>query len=229
MYYQRNFELEYDLFIREGEGAESNMSARPLGDVPLGFYASPKYLQEYGHPRSISELNDNHRCLLGRMDRSNPWVDKMLGDLPFQWDWEIISNLTVCLISHAEEGLGVLFVAQHLVQRALERGTLVEVKLDIDLPKMPVTALYRREYLSPLARDCLDLLIKHMEENYPRELSPPLRHRFRRPAVLPQILGCGTSRDQWKIEARFNTRSASHNRDSTDAVECCCHHAIITL
>lgn len=173
MYYQRNFELEYDLFIREGEGAESNMSARPLGDVPLGFYASPKYLQEYGHPRSISELNDNHRCLLGRMDRSNPWVDKMLGDLPFQWDWEIISNLTVCLISHAEEGLGVLFVAQHLVQRALERGTLVEVKLDIDLPKMPVTALYRREYLSPLARDCLDLLIKHMEENYPRDLSPP--------------------------------------------------------
>ncbi len=172
-YYQRNFELEYDLFIREGEGAESNMSARPLGHIPLGFYASPNYLKEHGSPGSVTELNDNHRCLLGRMERSNPWVEKMVGDLPFHWDWEITSNLALCLVSHAEEGLGILFVAQHLVERALDRGTLVEVKLDIDLPKMPVTALYRREYLSPLARDCLDLLIEHMEAKYPRDLSPP--------------------------------------------------------
>ncbi len=172
-YYQRNFELEYDLFLREGEGAESNMSARPLGDIPLGFYASPQYLQQHGAPESIAELNEKHRCLLGRMDRSNPWVEKMVGDLPFKWDWEISSNLALCLVSHAEEGLGILFVAQHLVQRALDRGALVEVKLDIEFPTMPVTALYRREYLSPLARDCLDLLIEHMEAKYPRNIQPP--------------------------------------------------------
>lgn len=169
-YYQRNFELQYDLFVREGEGAESNMSARPLGEIPLGFYASPQYLKQHGTPGSVAELSEKHRCLLGRMDRSNPWVEKIVGEIPFKWDWEITSNLAMCLVTHAEAGLGVLFVAQHLAEASVERGSLVEIELDIELPTMPVTALYRREYLTPLARDCLDTLIEHMEAKYPRDL-----------------------------------------------------------
>lgn len=175
-YYQRQFELEYDLFIREGEGAESNMSARPLGEISLGFFASPNYLKEHGTPSSIEELTRDHRCLGTRMAQTNPWIEKMLGDLSVQtWEWELTSNEGLCLVAHAEAGLGILFLSQHMVESALERGTLVE--LDIaqvqELRKMPVTALYRREYFTPLARECLDLLIEYMEAKYPRNLAPP--------------------------------------------------------
>ena len=172
-YYQRHFELEYDLFIREGEGAESNMSARPLGEVPLGFYASPQYLKQHGTPASIGELTGQHRCLGTRVDRGNPWIEKMLGDIPFQsWEWELTSNEGMCLVAFAEAGLGILFLTEHLVEGSLERGTLVRLEFDADLHTMPVTALYRREYLTPLARECLDLLIEHMEAKYPRTLPP---------------------------------------------------------
>ena len=167
-YYQKNFELEYDLFIREGEGAESNMSARPLGEVPIGFYASPGYIKEHGAPTSLDELNSKHRCLGARMTRANPWMEKMVGDLPVQtWDWGLTSNEGMCLVPLAEAGLGILFIAKHLVRAAVERGTLVKIDVDASVHTMPVTALYRREYLPPIARECLDLLIEHMDNQYP--------------------------------------------------------------
>ncbi len=173
-YYQRNFELEYDLFVREGEGAESNMSARPLGEIPLGFYASPNYLKEYGTPSTLEELTRDHRCIGARMSQANPWIEKMLGDLPVQtWEWELTSNEGLCLVAHAEAGLGILFLSQYMVESALKRGTLVELDVGQELHRMPVTALYRREYFTPLARQCLDLLIEYMEEKYPRDLRPP--------------------------------------------------------
>jgi len=67
----------------------------------------------------------------------------------------------------------MLFLSDHLVRTALERGTLVKVEIDEGLPMLPVTALYRREYLTPLARECLDLLIEYMDVEYPRDLSSP--------------------------------------------------------
>lgn len=173
-YYQSNFALEYDLFIREGEGAESNMSARCLGEVPLGFYASPQYLEEHGVPATLIEITKGHRVIGTRMGRSNPWIEKMLGDLAvMSWEWELTSNEGSCLVAHAEAGLGVLFVSHHLAESAVERGTLVKLDIDHEMQDMPVTALYRREYLTSLARECLDLLIEYMDEKYPRDLSPP--------------------------------------------------------
>ena len=174
-YYQRHFQLEYDLFVREGEGAESNMSARPLGEIPLGFYASPQYLKEHGTPRTLAEIGKKHRFLGTRMDLTNPWIAKTVADVPFQsWKWELTSNEGTCLAPFAEYGMGVLFLSDHLVRNALERGTLVKIEVEEELHVLPVTALYRREYLSPLARECLDLLIEYMDIEYPRNLAPPV-------------------------------------------------------
>ena len=173
-YYQRHFQLEYDLFVREGEGAESNMSARPLGEIPLGFYASPQYLKEHGTPRTLAEIGKKHRCIGARMELANPWIAKTVADVPFQsWKWELTSNESICLVAFAEMGMGMLFLSDHLVRTALERGTLVKVEVKEELHTLPVTALYRREYLTPLARECLDLLIEYMDVEYPRDLAPP--------------------------------------------------------
>jgi DNA-binding transcriptional LysR family regulator len=173
-YYQRHFQLEYDLFISEGEGAESNMSARPLGEIPLGFYASPHYLKKHGTPQTLAEIGKKHRCIGTRLDLTNPWIAKTVADVPFQsWKWELTSNEGICLVAFAEMGMGMLFLSDHLVRTALERGTLVKVEIDEGLPMLPVTALYRREYLTPLARECLDLLIEYMDVEYPRDLSSP--------------------------------------------------------
>lgn len=170
-YYQQNFELEYDLFIREGESAEKNMSFRPLGDVPLGLYASPEYIREHGSPSSLADLSANHRCISTRMGRANPWMEKILGDLSVQsWEWGLTSNEGISLVAYAEAGLGVLFLAEYLVRSALEAGTLVKLDIELGLQYIPVIALYRREYLTPLARQCLDLLIEYMEAEYPRQL-----------------------------------------------------------
>lgn len=173
-YYQRNFGLEYDLFIREGEGAESNMSARPLGEIPLAFYAAPSYLEQHDTPTTLAEITANHRMIGTRIARTNPWIEKILGDFStMSWEWELTCNDGSCLIAHAEAGLGVLFVSDHLAEAAVHRGSLIKLDIDHELQTMPVTALYRREYLTPMARKCLDLLIEYMDVTYPRNLQPP--------------------------------------------------------
>jgi DNA-binding transcriptional LysR family regulator len=85
----------------------------------------------------------------------------------------VTSNEGICLVACAEAGMGMLFLSDHLVRTSLERGTLVKVPVDVELSTLPVSALYRREYLTPVAREFLDLLIEYMEAEYPRNLAPP--------------------------------------------------------
>jgi DNA-binding transcriptional LysR family regulator len=167
-YYQHSFALDYDLFIREGEPAESSMNARLLARVPQGFYASPQYLAEHGVPTSVESLSKDHFCLGVRLSRANPWLEKMLGDFAVEnLDWLMTGNDSASIVPQAEAGLGVVFVTQNLVESALARGTLVALDIGIELATMPITALYRKDYFTPLARECLDLLIEHMGNRYP--------------------------------------------------------------
>ncbi|MRI32816.1 hypothetical protein EOPP23_07440 [Endozoicomonas sp. OPT23] len=164
-YYQREFQLKYDLFIRQGEGAESNMSSRRLANIPLRYYASPGYLEEFGHPEDIDDLQSNHRFVGTRMNRSNRWVEKMSAPAEhYQIEHTLLTNHSTSLVSHAEAGLGVILAPEHLVKKAVARETLLKLDVDVDIAPMPVSALYRREYITPLARECLDLLIDRMAE-----------------------------------------------------------------
>ena len=57
----------YDLAIRLGKLNDSTMMARKLSKRSSYICASPAYLNKYGTPHSISELN-KHACLLGTLD-----------------------------------------------------------------------------------------------------------------------------------------------------------------
>lgn len=169
-YFQQDFKLEYDLFIREGEAIESNLSARRLADIPLGFYASPEFLSNNHTPTSLQDMLDHSPCIGVNFIKSGEWGKKLTPDLQnLGWDLRLTGNEGLSLVPHAEAGLGILVSAKHMVQPALDRGTLVELDINHSMQKLPLTALYRREYLSPLARECLDLLIEQLEQQYPRE------------------------------------------------------------
>jgi DNA-binding transcriptional LysR family regulator len=169
VYYQQDFKLEHDLFIREGEAIESNMSARKLAEVPLGFYASPSFIANNKIPDNIEELANSGMCLSTRMTKSDSWEKKLSPELlNLDWNFRLIGNEGISVAVYAEAGLGVILAAEHLVLPQLKRGTLLRLPIEHNMQKLPLTALYRREYLSPLARECLDLLIEHTEKIYPR-------------------------------------------------------------
>lgn len=164
-YYQREFQLKYDLFIRQGEGAESNMSSRRLANIPLNYYASPGYLSEFGYPESLNDLLDNHRFVGTKMNPGNRWIQKMSApESHYRLNYTLLTNNSISLVAQAEGGVGVILAPEHLVNRSVQQESLIRLDVEFDIAPMPVSALYRREYITPLARECLDLLIEEMAE-----------------------------------------------------------------
>ncbi|NEU99181.1 LysR family transcriptional regulator [Bradyrhizobium sp. UFLA 03-164] len=47
----------YDLALRAGKLADSDLTVRTLGELPMTLVASPAYLERKGRPRSIEELS----------------------------------------------------------------------------------------------------------------------------------------------------------------------------
>lgn len=61
----------YDVAIRTGELADSNLVARLLARLPAHVYASPRYLARAGEPAQPADLAQ-HECL--GFPRAGPWV-----------------------------------------------------------------------------------------------------------------------------------------------------------
>ena len=66
-----------DLALRVGRLGDSRLVARPLGTVRAGVFASPRYLERRGAPRTVAALAE-HECVLFRS--SSGWaVWKLVG------------------------------------------------------------------------------------------------------------------------------------------------------
>ncbi|HBC17971.1 MAG TPA: LysR family transcriptional regulator, partial [Alcanivorax sp.] len=52
----------WDLIVRIGHLADSDLRARRLGNCPMRLCASPEYLKKHGTPNRVAELS-NHNCL----------------------------------------------------------------------------------------------------------------------------------------------------------------------
>ncbi|HEV7384352.1 MAG TPA: LysR family transcriptional regulator [Phenylobacterium sp.] len=50
---------EADIAVRMAPPTQSALVAKKVGDVQLGFYATPDYLERYGRPGSMAELKDH--------------------------------------------------------------------------------------------------------------------------------------------------------------------------
>jgi DNA-binding transcriptional LysR family regulator len=61
----------FDVAIRMGELADSQLIARRLARLPRYLYASPRYLELFGAPKKPEDLA-RHQCLC--MPRANPWT-----------------------------------------------------------------------------------------------------------------------------------------------------------
>ena len=66
-----------DLALRVGKLGDSRLVARPLGQVGAGVFASPRYLERRGAPRTVAALAE-HECVLFRSS-SGRAVWKLVG------------------------------------------------------------------------------------------------------------------------------------------------------
>ena len=156
----------YDLALRVGNLADSNLIARKLGTMSFVTVASPEYLRKHGTPLVPRELH-LHNCLINTaLSSSGRWEYTVEGNAKkVKVNGDIESNESLALLSLAKAGQGIVFLPELYVQKDLARGALVEILRDYRPAPLPINLLYTSNRLiSPLLKTFIDFIIEHFAE-----------------------------------------------------------------
>lgn len=136
----------FDLVLRVGPLASSELVAQRLGVLPIVNCASPAYLRRHGTPRALADLDD-HRLVhyAQRLGATPPTFEYPTGDGEYA-QWPMTAAITVnsadayqvaCLA-----GLGLIQTPLLGVRALLEAGALIEVLPELAAEPMPVSLLH---------------------------------------------------------------------------------------
>ncbi|MEP3350091.1 MAG: LysR family transcriptional regulator [Marinomonas sp.] len=157
-----------DCVLRAGHLQDSSLIAKPVANMEQVTVASPEYLQRYGVPQTIEDL-DGHFSVaylssaIG-LDTSLDFAvngQSQEVSLPFHVSVSGADLYTEAALS----GLGVIQVPRYRVEGFLSEGRLQQVLADFPPPKMPVSILYpQNRQVSLRVRVFMDWLVKQFSE-----------------------------------------------------------------
>lgn len=150
----------FDLAIRLGKLSDSSMMAKKLTERTNFVCASPAYLEKYGIPHSLSELN-KHNCLLGTRDYwhfSNAGKEKNI-----RVAGKLRCNSGSVLVDAALKGLGIVQLPDYYIKEHLTNGNLITLLDNYKAPDEGIWAIYpQNRHLSPKIRLLVDYLSTHL-------------------------------------------------------------------
>lgn len=172
----------YDLAIRVGALADSNLIARRLASSRRVLCCSPAYLASKGQPHTIEELA-NHDCIgYGLTASSHIWQFHRKDENPENPSDRIASPVRARVITNNGEvmvqavlgGLGVTILPTFLVRGLIRSGALMQLELDGLMPSVdPISAIYTQSRNLPSkVRAIIDVLARAWAgENPPWDLN----------------------------------------------------------
>lgn len=157
----------FDLVIRMGKLPDSLFIARHLGDIKIGTYASPTYLQNkcIQHPRDLK----SHQCLTGSITK---WRYRSTLDAAEYFDIDVQGQLTCkngyVLLNAALAGNGICRLPELYAEPYLEMNQLIPVFEDWKITDVPLHLLYRANQHRPIR---LRTFIAHLCQTIHDELN----------------------------------------------------------
>jgi DNA-binding transcriptional LysR family regulator len=150
----------FDLAIRLGNLSDSSLMAKKLTERANYVCASPAYLEKYGIPHSLSELN-KHNCLLGTRDY---WHFSDAGkEKSIRVAGKLRCNSGFGLVDAALKGIGIVQLPDYYIKEHLINGTLISLLDNYKAPDEGIWAIYpQNRHLSPKIRLLVDYLLAHL-------------------------------------------------------------------
>ena len=150
----------FDLAIRLGKLSDSSMMAIKLTERTNYVCASPAYLEKYGIPHSLSELN-KHSCLLGTRDY---WHFSVAGkEKNIRVTGNLRCNSGFGLVDAALKGLGIIQLPDYYIKEHLINGSLITLLDTYKAPDEGIWAIYpQNRHLSPKIRLLVEYLLTHL-------------------------------------------------------------------
>lgn len=157
----------FDLAVRIGELEDSSLRARKLAETQKMMIASPEYLEEYGRPSRIDDLNEHK--LLHYSNQANGSVWKLTAPSGEKRQVRSAGWLTVndgqSLLNAACNGLGIAFLPSFLYADALKDGRLVPAIEGMAPETQGIYAVYPPgRYTQPKVRAFIDFLVESFRD-----------------------------------------------------------------
>ena len=137
-----------DCVVRGGALTDQSLVARRVGDLRLGVYASPGYLQRAGTPLHPGELETTHHRIVGflwsRTGKPFPYAMRRAGErVDVQGRYAISVDDGNAYLAAGLAGLGVLCLPDYMVCEHLSKGELQPLFEDWQLDPMPLHVAFR--------------------------------------------------------------------------------------
>jgi DNA-binding transcriptional LysR family regulator len=159
----------FDCVVRVGNLSDSGLIARSLGEMEVVSCASPAYIAQYGKPKNLEDLMENHLLV---------HYATTLGAKPFGFEYfengkyktikmkgSITVNSTDAYQAACLSGLGVIQAPRMGMEKFLKEGSLVEVLPKLKAEPMPVSLVYpNRRNLSRRVKAFMDWLDEILRE-----------------------------------------------------------------
>ncbi|RLA22169.1 MAG: LysR family transcriptional regulator [Gammaproteobacteria bacterium] len=157
---------KFDICIVVTDTLNPDVIARKIAQTSLCTYASPMYIEQYGTPDSVQDL-EQHKCLhYIDTPHADAWVFiKDRQRIEIRPEWSFASNNGRVLCQAAALGMGIIRSPALSVRSYVQSGELVEILLDYKLPDLCVYASYLpSNYYPAKITTFIDFLVDYFAE-----------------------------------------------------------------
>ncbi|WGT63594.1 LysR family transcriptional regulator [Variovorax paradoxus] len=162
-----------DCVVRGGEITDQSLMARRVGELQLGVYAAPPYLELAGTPTHPRELEDTHHRTVGflwaRTGKMFRYAMR-LGDARIEVQGRYVLSVDDgnAYLAAGLAGLGILWLPDYMARPHLARGELVRLFDGWQLDSMPLyVAFPPNRHVSAKLRVFIDWVAELMAQHAP--------------------------------------------------------------
>ncbi|WP_233886368.1 LysR family transcriptional regulator [Paraburkholderia flagellata] len=145
-----------DCVIRAGALEESSLVARRVGNARLVTCASPTYLEKYGVPESIEDLESHVAVnyISAKSGKLFPFEFERDGEIAkVELRGRVAVDEGIAYVNAAVRGLGIIQPSRYIVADLLQSGQLREIFPTFRIPTIPISIVYpHRSHISSATR-----------------------------------------------------------------------------
>jgi DNA-binding transcriptional LysR family regulator len=170
-----------DCVLRGGELTDQSLMARRVGDLQLGVYAAPSYLERAGTPAHPKELEDTHHRIVGflwsRNGKTFPYAMRRDGEhVAVQGRYVLSVDDGNAYVAAGLAGLGVLWLPDYMASAHAASGELVRLFDDWQLDSMPLyLAFPPNRHVSAKLRVFIEWVAELMARHAPVQPIKPIK------------------------------------------------------
>lgn len=155
-----------DFAIRIGTPKDSSLMYRRLGHTVLSLCASPAYLETYGEPKTLDELVDHKWISMTKFENPNrlSLINKTGKTEAVRLKAAFSSNSPMGAYALAENNLGIVLLADILIEKGMQQGNIKKILTQYQSPKLEIFGLYPySQSIPPKLRAFIDYLVAYYE------------------------------------------------------------------